>query len=83
MTVYLIHWPIAMNPNGNHPVMPMRPNGNRDIDESRDIRDTWKDMETMVKKGKVKAIGVSNFSQTTLEKILPIAEIIPTVNQVR
>lgn len=71
-----------MNPNGNHPVMPMRPNGNRDIDESRDLRDTWKDMETMVKKGKVKAIGGSNFSQMTLEKILPIAEIIPAVNQV-
>lgn len=82
-TVYLVHWPVAMNPKGNHPVMPMLPNGNRDIDESRDIKDTWKDMEAMLKTGKVKSIGVSNFSQKTLEKILPTAEIIPAINQVR
>lgn len=62
--------------------MPMRPNGNRDIDESWDLIDTWKGMEAMVKKGKVKAIGASNFSQKVLERILPTAEIIPAVNQV-
>lgn len=61
--------------------MPMRPNGNRDIDESWDLKDTWKGMEAMVKKGKVKAIGASNFSQKVLERILPTAEIIPAVNQ--
>ncbi|OJA14485.1 hypothetical protein AZE42_06064 [Rhizopogon vesiculosus] len=81
LDLYLVHWPIAMNPNGNHPVMPMLPNGNRDIDASRDIKDTWKDMEAMVKTGKVKSIGASNFSQMTLEKILLTAEIIPAVNQ--
>jgi glycerol 2-dehydrogenase (NADP+) len=61
--------------------MPVLPNGNFDIDESQDIRDTWKAMEAMVKKGKVKAIGTSNFSQMMLEKILPTAEITPAVNQ--
>ncbi|KAG1769873.1 NADP-dependent oxidoreductase domain-containing protein [Suillus placidus] len=81
LDLYLIHWPVALNPNGNHPLMPMLPNGNIDIDESWDIRDTWKAMEAMVKKGKVKAIGASNFSQMMLEKILPTAEIIPAVNQ--
>ncbi|KAG2360895.1 NADP-dependent oxidoreductase domain-containing protein [Suillus spraguei] len=81
LDLYLVHWPIAMNPNGNHPVMPMRPNGNRDVDESWDIIYTWKSMEAMVKRGKVKAIGASNFSQTVLERILPTAEIIPAANQ--
>lgn len=32
--------------------------------------------------GKVKSIGVSNFSQMKLEEILPTAEIIPAVDQV-
>lgn len=32
--------------------------------------------------GKVKSIGVSNFSQAKLEEILPTAEIVPAVNQV-
>lgn len=50
--VYLVHWPVALNPNGNHPVFPTRPNGNRDVDESRDLKETWKDMEALVKKGK-------------------------------
>ncbi|KAH7887194.1 NADP-dependent oxidoreductase domain-containing protein [Phlebopus sp. FC_14] len=81
LDLYLIHWPVAMNPNGNHPVFPMRPNGNRDIDESWDLKDTWKGMEEMVKKGKVKSIGVSNFSEKVLEKILSTAVIIPAVNQ--
>ncbi|KAG1729571.1 NADP-dependent oxidoreductase domain-containing protein [Suillus lakei] len=82
LDLLLVHWPVAMNPNGNHPIMPKRPNGDMDIDESWDLRDTWKGMEAMVKKGKVKAIGASNFSQMMLEKILPTAEIIPVVNQI-
>jgi glycerol 2-dehydrogenase (NADP+) len=32
--------------------------------------------------GKVKSIGVSNFSEAKLEEILPSAEVIPAVNQV-
>lgn len=38
-------------------------------------------MEELCKKGKVKAIGVSNFSQMKLEEILPHAEIRPAVDQ--
>ncbi|KAH7909604.1 NADP-dependent oxidoreductase domain-containing protein [Hygrophoropsis aurantiaca] len=81
LDLYLIHWPVAMNPAGNHPVFPTRANGNRDIDETRELKDTWKDMEAMVKKGKVRSIGASNFSQMMLEKVLPTAEIVPAVNQ--
>ncbi|KAI0948029.1 hypothetical protein AcW1_009643 [Taiwanofungus camphoratus] len=45
-------------------------------------RDTWKQMEAVLKKGKVRAIGVSNFSQKVLEEeILPYAEIVPAVDQ--
>ncbi|KAI9569808.1 NADP-dependent oxidoreductase domain-containing protein [Boletus coccyginus] len=81
LDLYLIHWPVALNPNGNHPVFPTRPNGVRDVDESRDLRETWKDMEALVKKSKVRSIGASNFSQMMLEKILPTAKIIPAVDQ--
>jgi glycerol 2-dehydrogenase (NADP+) len=38
-------------------------------------------MEGLVKKGKVRSIGVSNFSQMKLEEILPTATIVPAVNQ--
>ena len=49
-----MHWPIPLNPNGNHFLIPTRPDGSRDIDESWNIKDTWKQMEAMLKKGSTK-----------------------------
>lgn len=40
-----------MNPNGNHPVFPTRPDGTRDRDEEWDVTDTWKGMEEVLNKG--------------------------------
>jgi L-glyceraldehyde reductase len=34
------------------------------------IADTWKVMEALVKKGKVRSIGVSNFTQARIESLL-------------
>ncbi|PPQ74919.1 hypothetical protein CVT26_011355 [Gymnopilus dilepis] len=81
LDLYLVHWPVPLNPNGNHPVFPTLPNGKRDVYHEWKLTDTWKQMEEMVKKGKVKSIGVSNFSEAKLEEILPSAEIIPVVDQ--
>jgi len=39
-------------------------------------------MEKLVKTGKVKAIGVSNYSKRYLEELLPHCSIIPAVNQI-
>ncbi|TFK48890.1 Aldo/keto reductase [Heliocybe sulcata] len=81
LDLYLVHWPVPLNPNGNDPVFPKLPDGTRDIDWEWSIKDTWKQMEAVYKKGKVKAIGVSNFSEKKLEEMLPTAEIVPAVNQ--
>ncbi|KAF8324867.1 Aldo/keto reductase [Cantharellus anzutake] len=78
----LIHWPIALNPNGNHPLFPTTPDGKFDIDHNHDLSKTWKAFEDVQKKGKTKHIGVSNFSEYTLLKILPTATIKPAVNQI-
>lgn len=48
-----------MNPNGNDPKFPKKEDGSRDLDLDRKIADTWKDLEALVEKGLVKAIGVS------------------------
>ncbi|KAJ5804992.1 hypothetical protein N7474_010879 [Penicillium riverlandense] len=80
--LYLMHWPIAMNPNGNHPIFPKLPNGERDIIHSHSHVTTWKSMEKLVGTGKVKAIGVSNYSVKYLEELLPQASIIPAANQI-
>ena len=43
---------------------------------------TWKIMESYVKAGKVRSIGVSNFNPHHLEDLLSFAEIRPVVNQI-
>ncbi|KAK7398610.1 hypothetical protein QQX98_012019 [Neonectria punicea] len=43
--------------------------------------DTWKAMEKLVKTGKTKAIGVSNFSKGELETIIRECSVVPAVHQ--
>jgi len=81
LDLYLIHWPVPLNPKGNHPAFPTLPDGKRDVDHSWSIQDTWKQMEEVLKKGKVRSIGVSNFSQRKMEELLTTAEIVPVVDQ--
>ncbi|KAG8709949.1 hypothetical protein FRC11_005024 [Ceratobasidium sp. 423] len=51
-------------------------------EESPTYVETWKAMEDLLPKGKVKSIGVSNFSIKTLEVLLPKAKVVPATNQV-
>ncbi|KAL1986825.1 hypothetical protein VTN96DRAFT_5478 [Rasamsonia emersonii] len=80
--LYLVHWPVYMNPNGNHPLFPKLPDGSRDLIRTHNHVDTWKDMEKLLDTGKVKAIGVSNYSKRYLEELLPHASVVPAVNQI-
>lgn len=82
LDLWLMHWPVPMNPNGNHPYFPKHEDGSRDLDLEWSYVDTWKGMEAIHKSGKVKAIGVSNFSIPYLEKLLKDATITPAANQV-
>ena len=43
---------------------------------------TWAAMEKLVATGKVRAIGVSNFTIKRIEDLLPKANIVPAVNQI-
>lgn len=80
--LYLVHWPVAMNPNGNHPLFPTTPDGSRDVDFSRNHVDTYLEMEKLLQTGKVKAIGVANYSVVYLKELLARASVIPAVNQI-
>jgi diketogulonate reductase-like aldo/keto reductase len=70
LDLYLMHWPVAQRENGRNVI---------DLD---DLKETWKYMEEMVNRGKVKAIGVSNFNIALLSEVLKFARIKPAVNQV-
>ncbi|EPQ53934.1 aado/keto reductase [Gloeophyllum trabeum ATCC 11539] len=70
--LYLMHWPQAVGEDGKT-VPP---------DEHPTPVDTYKEMEKLLETGKVKSIGVSNFSIKTLSELLPHVSIVPATNQV-
>ena len=43
---------------------------------------SWKAMERLYAEGRAKAIGVSNFSEKTLGRLLSEADVVPAVNQI-
>lgn len=45
-------------------------------------QDTWRALERLYQEGQVRAIGVANYLEPFLDELLPIATIVPTVNQV-
>ena len=47
------------------------------------LKKIWKNMEKLYETGKIKAIGVSNYSIQNLKSTLAVATIKPTVNQVK
>jgi len=70
--LYIIHWPLATECgedfNCNETNVPMI--------------DTWRAMEEIYESGKVKAIGVSNFTIPLLDDLIKKAKIKPMVNQI-
>jgi len=61
---------------------PRNADGSIKLDETANFNETWAEMEKVLESGKVRAIGVSNFSIKTLEELLKTAKVIPAVNQV-
>ncbi|KAH7024083.1 GCY protein [Ilyonectria destructans] len=71
--IFLMHWPCATTPAPDKKTLR--------IHESPTFVETWKMMEGLVGP-KCRAIGVSNFTQKTLDTLLSSAKIVPAVNQV-
>ncbi|XP_043555046.1 aldo-keto reductase family 1 member A1-B [Chiloscyllium plagiosum] len=79
LDLYLIHWPHAFE-RGDI-AFPKNPDGTIRYDFI-DYKETWKAMETLVKKGLVKAIGLSNFNSRQIDDIISTATIKPAVLQI-
>jgi len=78
LDLYLIHWPVASKMGQ---VFPESADGFIPI-KDMPIHRTWQAMETLVDKGLVKHIGVSNFNVSKLKKLKQTARIQPEMNQV-
>ena len=78
--LYLIHTPYAFQPGDNQD--PRDKDGNVIYDEGINLKDTWRAMETLVDRGKCKAIGLSDIGLEQLRAIFESARIKPGVVQV-
>jgi glycerol 2-dehydrogenase (NADP+) len=69
--IFMMHWPCSQTRD----MKPLQPG------QSPTFVEAWKKMEALVGPT-CKSLGVSNFTQKTLEKLLENATIVPVVNQV-
>lgn len=79
LDLYLVHFPVGLKKVGDE-LFPMK-NGQL-LSTDIDYVDVWRGMEALKASGKVKSIGVSNFSIEQLERLLSVAKVCPAVNQV-
>ncbi|KAL8681154.1 MAG: hypothetical protein Q9186_002686 [Xanthomendoza sp. 1 TL-2023] len=77
--LYLMHWPVSFGRGDS--MFPKDSNG-KTIGGETDYVDTWKAMEKTFKKGKAKAIGISNFSRKETERLMRETEVVPAANQI-
>lgn len=81
--LYLMHSPMGLEFQGYEysNMHPKDDDGNL-LFSDVDYVDTWKAMEQLVKSGKVRSIGLSNFNSEQIKRILEVAEIKPVTNQI-
>lgn len=79
--LYLMHWPqyLPQNEDGTDPI---NPDGSWRASTAVNFNQSWAEIEKLLDTGKVRSIGVSNFSIKTLEQLLKTAKVIPVTNQV-
>ncbi|KAK5062714.1 hypothetical protein LTR84_004788 [Exophiala bonariae] len=77
--LYLMHWPVAFASGDRW--FPLTEEGVFRLSDVS-ILDTWKAMEKLLKTGKTRAIGVSNFNIRRLEELLAGSDVVPAVNQI-
>ncbi len=78
LDLYLIHWPVAQKKGVQ---MPEKAGDWVPLAELP-LELTWAEMEKAYNDGLVKAIGVSNFNQADLNRLIEKGEVAPAVNQV-
>lgn len=70
------------SPEPNKKLVPDNGKGFAALDTKTTLVDTWKALIALQKAGKVKSIGVSNFTQSMLEGIIKATGVTPAVNQI-
>jgi alcohol dehydrogenase (NADP+) len=78
LDLYLIHWPVALQPGIDYPETP----GDFVSLEDVPLTETWAAMEALKRDGLARHIGVSNFNVPKLQHLLDAGDIAPEMNQI-
>ncbi|CAI7626731.1 unnamed protein product [Penicillium pancosmium] len=81
LDLYLIHWPVAFA-HTNETLTPTDPVTKRFQIADVPVSDTWAVLEKFVEAGKIRSIGISNFTIQATKDLLKTAKIPPAVNQI-
>jgi len=76
--MYMMHWPITLDPDTGAEY------GKEDRHKHLsdwNFSDTWREMEKLLDTGRVRSIGVANFSTKNLEALFKTARVVPAINQ--
>jgi len=80
--LYLIQFPIGFQYVDHHEMIPLESDGKVILDNKIHLEAVWKAMEHEVRVGRAKSIGVSNFNEAQMERLLQSCTIPPAVLQV-
>ncbi|KAJ5579896.1 uncharacterized protein N7459_005881 [Penicillium hispanicum] len=81
LDLYLIHWPVAFEYT-NDTLTPTDPVTKRFRIADVPVADTWAALEKLVAAGKIRSIGISNFTIEATKDLLKTAKIPPAANQI-
>lgn len=81
LDLYLIHWPMGFKDDDDN-LFPEAADGTIALNEAVTFEDTWKGMEDVKAKGLVKSIGISNFNEEQIDRVLKVSTIRPSMNQI-
>ena len=76
------HPPLATRPQIHWPGKFLRPSPDNTALNKRLRLETWRELEALHQKGKVRHIGVSNYGEGPFKELLSYAKVRPSVNQV-
>ncbi|PWA22142.1 hypothetical protein CCH79_00020160 [Gambusia affinis] len=79
LDLYLIHFPVGFKKSEDD-LFPRK--DGKIVTSDTDYVDVWRGLEALQAAGRVRSIGVSNFSVLQLERLLALCRIPPAVNQV-
>nr|CAB3220806.1 aldose reductase-like [Phallusia mammillata] len=79
LDLYLLHFPMAFVNNGQ--VFPVDEEGKITVVDI-DYMETWKELEKLVAEGLVKNIGISNFNEYQLTRLLKECKVRPASHQI-